>query len=358
LQLTKQSKRRLICALNCGVGHASRCIAIIRLLIEKNAEIIIASEGRPLQILKNEFPQLTFIEFKGYDIEYPKSGSMAWKMLLSLPNILKRIKEEHLELEKIVEQYKIDIVISDNRYGCYSNKVTSVFITHQLMVKAPIGEKIVHNKICSYIKKYDECWIPDYKNENNLSADLSHYYPLPKNSFFIGPLSRFENTNSSNNNFTYDIMAIVSGPEPQRTIFENLLSKELYASKLHTIILCGTPDRQIEPTSDTFIKIAHANSNQMQSYILQSKIIITRSGYSTIMDLAALSKKAIFIPTPGQTEQEYLAKYFMNKKIAYSQKQSAFNLEEALDKTKNYTGFTNYSINNNLLKERINLLLS
>lgn len=350
-----QSKRILICPLNWGLGHATRCIPIIRLLLEKNAEVIIAADGRPLELLKKEFPQLKFIEFKGYDIEYPQSGSMAWKILLSIPKILNRIKTEQTELEKIVEQHKIDIVISDNRYGCYSKNAKSVFITHQLMVKSPAGEKVLHNKILSYIKKYAECWIPDNANENNLSGDLSHKYSKPSNAYFIGPLSRFKLIPT--NTPKYDIMAIVSGPEPQRTIFEQLIIKQASELNYNTLIVCGKPENNFREKKENVEIIAHLNANEMEKAILHSKIIVCRSGYSSIMDLAALNKKAIFISTPGQTEQEYLAKYLYDKKIAFYQTQNKFDLKEAIERSNNFSGFIDFK-SSNLLEERINLLVS
>ena len=187
----QKQKRILICPLDWGLGHATRCIPIIRLLLAKNAEIIVAADAGPLALLKQEFPQLTFIQLKGYNIQYPKSGSMKVKMLLSIPKIVNGIKEEHEALDKIIDKHKIDIVISDNRYGCWSKKIKSIFITHQLMIKAPFGENVLHKKVLKYIDNYDECWVPDVADSVNLSGDLTHKYTIPKNTFFVGALSRF-----------------------------------------------------------------------------------------------------------------------------------------------------------------------
>jgi uncharacterized protein (TIGR00661 family) len=351
----QKQKRILICPLDWGLGHATRCIPIIRLLLQKNAEVIIAADGRPLALLQQEFPQLQFIVFRGYSISYPDSGSMAFKMLLAAPKILKGIKEEHLALQKIIEAKKIDIVISDNRYGCWSKKARSIFITHQLMIKSPFAEKLLHKKVLRYVANYDECWVPDLEGGNNLSGDLAHKYPLPANAFFIGPLSRF--TFSDPAKPEYDVMAIISGPEPQRTIFEQLLRKQIQESNLKYLLVLGTPEVENSIREDKNVKsISHLNTSDMEQCILKSKIIVARSGYSTIMDLAVLGKKAVFVPTPGQTEQEYLAESLSNRGIAYSQNQSDFDLQKALTASEQFSGFDKMDLGVELEK-RIEFIL-
>jgi uncharacterized protein (TIGR00661 family) len=355
-------KRILICPLDWGLGHATRCIPIIRLLLKKKAEVIIAADCRPLELLKKEFPELTFIKLTGYSINYPNSGSMILKMLFLLPKIFKGIYTEHKELKKIIKEKKIDIVISDSRFGLWNNNVKSIFITHQLMIKTPFAEKLLHLINLYFIKKYDECWIPDDAGAINLSSDLAHKYPLPKNTFFIGLLSRFnaQNTPLITDNVKiknqYDVMAIISGPEPQRSIFEKLITTQFQQSNLKTLIVCGKSELEpkIELHDNTEI-IDHLNADEMQQAIINSKIIIARSGYSTIMDLAVLGKKALFVPTPGQTEQEYLAQIFLEKKIAYTMNQEKFNLTEGLKQSENFTGFEIIKTSNQL-EERINTL--
>lgn len=351
-------KRILICPLDWGLGHATRCIPLIRLLLEKKAEVMIAADGRPLELLKLEFPQLQFIVFKGYGIAYPAKGSMAFKMLLAAPGIIGRINSEQRELEQLIEKHNIDMVISDNRYGCYSNKIKSIFITHQLMIKAPLAENALHKTVLRYIKKYSECWIPDVAGEKNLSGDLSHMYDVPANAFFIGALSRFKKPESFTLQKKYDMLAIISGPEPQRTLFEELVKKEIQKTNLKALMACGKTESAATKTTTGNIELVnHLPAEELQEAILQSSVVIARSGYSTVMDLAALGKKAIFIPTPGQTEQEYLAAMFMRKGIAFSQQQQEFDLEIALKESGNYKGFEGIRVNN-VLEERVDLLLT
>lgn len=353
----QKQKRILLCPLDWGLGHATRCIPIIRLLLQKNAEIIIAADGRPMELLKQEFPNLEFVRLKGYNINYPTQGSMVWKMFLSIPKILKGIREEHNALQKIIQEKKIDIVISDNRFGLWNKQIKSVFITHQLMIKAPFGEKLLHLINLYYIKKYDHCWVPDVEKENNLSGDLSHKYKLPANAKFIGPLSRFERNSTPKENYQYDVMAIISGPEPQRSIFEKIISEQAIKSKLKVLIVLGTPEKTKTEERGAVKIVSHLHTYEMQQAIGNTAIVIARSGYSTIMDLAVLGKKAIFVTTPGQTEQEYLAEDLMQKKIAYYQKQSEFNLLNALKEAKHYKGFDSWGTMNNLKNTCESILL-
>lgn len=351
-----QQKRILICPLDWGLGHATRCIPVIRLLLEKNAEVYIAAERRPLALLRREFPGLTFIPFRGYDISYPRSGSMALKMLLSLPALLKGIKREYTELQQIVDRYKIDVVISDNRYGCHTKKAKSIFITHQLMVKTPLFEKAVHKKILAYIKNYDECWIPDTAGSSNLSGDLSHKYPLPEHAYYTGPLSRFEKNETRDIPQDHDILAVISGPEPQRSLFEQLVLQQLYKHDLKAMVISGLPE-EIRTEQHAGVKtVTHLDAAEMQRALAGARLVIARSGYSTVMDLAALGKKAVFIPTPGQTEQEYLAAALMKKKIAFCQQQSSFDLGKAIKESELYSGFETTERSAGL-EDRINLLL-
>ncbi|MBN4051553.1 glycosyltransferase, partial [bacterium AH-315-M05] len=248
----KSRKRILICPLDWGLGHASRCIPIIKELIDFDFEIVIGADNGPLALLKREFPQLEFIEFPGYGIFYSKNGNMPLTMILSLPRVFGGIYREHTLLKSIIKNYKIDAVISDNRFGLWNSTVPTIFITHQVMVKCPkhlkFLEPVIHRINKFFIDKYDECWIPDLKGEENLSADLSHRYPLPRNAEFIGSLSRFDTNgltiNDSNNlEKSYDLMAIISGPEPQRSIFENIVIKQLERTSLKSIIVRGVPEK-------------------------------------------------------------------------------------------------------------------
>jgi spore coat polysaccharide biosynthesis predicted glycosyltransferase SpsG len=293
---------------------------------------------------------------------------MVLKMFFSIFSILKGIKEEHALLQQIIKQHKIDVVISDNRFGLWSKSSKTIFITHQLMIKAPFGVKWLYRINLKYMNKFNECWIPDEEGSKNLSGDLSHKYPLPKNAFFIGLLSRFNLEKKEDGHLIgstvisikYDVMVIISGPEPQRTVFEKIILEQLLKEKVKALVVRGVTETEEEKIIKTnfnhLVIVSHLKANEMRQAILQSDLIIARSGYSTIMDMAALGKKIFFIPTNGQTEQEYLAQLLMYKGIAYMQSQTEFDLTKGLLESKKYKGFDK-AANNQQLDKKLTLIL-
>lgn len=331
----KSKKRILVAPLDWGIGHATRCIPIIKQLISRNYEVIIAADGRPMHLLSTEFPDLEMIRFSGYNIKYPKYLPMSISMLLQLPKLIVGIKKEHSMLNQIIEDYNIYGVISDNRYGLYSNKVRTAFITHQLKIQSPYFSKSIQNFNYKYINKFDACWVMDDK-KNNLAGNLSKPKTLPNNTTYIGVQSRFEKQETEKK---YDYLAIVSGPEPQRTILEKGFINALKDRPEKSLIVLGKPELNTSEQLGNLTVKSHLNAKDLNTAIAQSELIICRPGYSTVMDLAKLEKKAIFIPTPGQTEQEYLADNFRNSRICYAQNQSDFNFELAIKESESYKGF-------------------
>ncbi|MBC8266918.1 MAG: glycosyltransferase [Flavobacteriales bacterium] len=332
----KSKKRILVAPLDWGIGHATRCIPIIKQLIAHNFEVIIAADGRPLHLLSTEFPNLEMVRFSGYNIKYPKYLPMSISMLLQTPKLLWSIKKENTALAEIIKDYNIDGVISDNRFGLYSNQVPCVFITHQLQIQTPYFTDSIQGFNYKYINKYSACWVMD-DEENNLAGELSKPNSLPNNTKYIGVQSRFEKQETIKK---YDFLAIVSGPEPQRTILEKGLIKALKNRQGKSLIVLGKPELNSKEEIGNLSIYSHMNATELNTAILESELIICRPGYSTVMDLAKLEKKAFFIPTPGQTEQEYLADNFKRNGTCYSQNQSDFDLEEAIEESKNYSGFT------------------
>jgi uncharacterized protein (TIGR00661 family) len=335
--------RILICPLNWGIGHASRCIPVIRTLLDEGVEVIIAADGRPLILLQKEFPQLETVVLKGYDPRYPSFGSMAWKMFLTMFPILIGIWKEHRKLRKIIREYKIDAVISDNRFGLWTRKVPCVYITHQLMIKAPwhlkLTEPFLHLFHRFFINRFDRCWVPDLIGDENLSGHLSHLYPIPAHVEFIGPLSRFKNRNEVQVQYGL-ILAIISGPEPQRTIFEQLIFQQLTAYHQPAVIVSGITEAETVEQHGNLILYSHLKTDKLEALIQKASFVICRSGYSTLMDLAILKKKAVFIPTPGQTEQEYLAEYHSKKGNCIFFQQKQFDLTKAIEQVENYKGLS------------------
>lgn len=341
----KTSKNILVAPLNWGLGHATRCIPIINALIDNNFTPIIASDGVALELLKKEFPNLTFIELPSYKIEYPKKGRyFKLKLISNGHKIIKAILLEKSKTKKICKDYNIQGIISDNRLGVQNKKIPSVFITHQLKVLTGNTTWLttrMHKKI---IDKFDECWVPDVDGVLNLSGILGHHRNTPKNTKYIGPLSRL---NKKDIPLKYDLMVILSGPEPQRTILEEKLITELenYNGKI-LFVKGNIEEHQTIITQNQFTFYNFMNSGDLETAFNESKFVLCRSGYTTVMDLAFLGKKAFFIPTPGQYEQEYLAKKFKEEGIAPSCNQEKFKLKKLL-KFDFYKGFNDFEQTNN-----------
>lgn len=247
-------------------------------------------------------------------------------MFFSIPNIIRGIIKEHFWLKKILKKEPFDQVISDNRFGLWNKQVHSIYITHQLMVKMPrvlkMFEPLVWFIHRCFINRYNACWIPDNIGNNGLSGDLSHKYPLPTNAKFIGTQSRFRNMIDIQPDTRYEVAAIVSGIEPHRTIFEKSLLEKYRNADYRTLIISGQPQvGNTETNIENITLVPHLSDVEIASVFLGAKKIISRSGYSTIMDLSALNclQKAEFFPTPGQTEQEYLAKIHGRQNIDSAQ---------------------------------------
>lgn len=324
------NKRILVAPLNWGLGHATRSIPIIKALISHNYQPIIASDGVALKLLKKEFPEIFTIELPAYNVTYPTKGkNFKIKLLKDSPKLIKAIHAEREATKEIVALQNISGIISDNRLGVYSNKIPSVFITHQLHVLSGnttwLSTKI-HQKI---IKKFNKCWVPDLKDEPSLSGKLGHpdHFELPTE--YIGPLSRFEKKASKTVN---DILVLISGPEPQRTLLEEKLLIALTPYQGKIVFVKGIMEqKQTKTVLGNMTIYNFMTSNLLEKTINESALIISRSGYTSIMDLAKLNKKAFFIPTPGQFEQEYLAKRLTERKLVPSCNQKDFTIEKLLN---------------------------
>jgi uncharacterized protein (TIGR00661 family) len=328
--LKTNTKNILIAPLNWGLGHATRCIPIIQELEKNGFTPIIASDGIALQLLQKEFPHLESVALPSYEIEYAKEGNdFKWKLIKNSPKMIQAIFEEKKFVKELIKKYDLKGIISDNRLGVYSKKVPCVFITHQINVLS--GKTTwISSKIHQYfIKKFDECWVPDFQESGNLSGKLGHLRSNYLNLKYIGPLSRLEKKELDSK---YKLMVILSGPEPQRTMLEEKLIAELQNYNGEVIFIKG----KVEANQKREVKrnITYYNfmtSKEIETTFNHSEIVLCRSGYSTIMDLAKLGKKAFFIPTPGQYEQEYLAKRFKRNGFIPYAKQDDFIIENLLE---------------------------
>lgn len=338
--------RVLICPLNWGIGHATRCIPLIEHFRQKDWRVIVAGTGRSVEVLKREYPGLTFLDLPGAEIHYSSGNIQIFRLLMLLPSFLWYIGKESRAIKRLIRSYSIRMVVSDNRFGCRHPRVPSVFMTHQLAIILPRHfrwlEGVARRINYWFIQRFDECWIPDFEHRNGIAGKLSHPVQLPSNARYIGILSRFRPLISPLTDShipSIDILAVISGPEPQRTIFEEMLTTQLRRLDLTSVIVGGNPDQE---SSDNITPDLHRfsflDAEKLLELMARASLVICRSGYSTIMDLMTVGKRAVLVPTPGQPEQEYLAAYLMEKKIYLSMAQDKFEILYALEISKNFPG--------------------
>lgn len=324
----RQTKKILIAPLNWGLGHATRCIPIIKELQRQNAEVLLASDGRALDLLRSEFPDLIHFELPPYGINY-KSNSIILNVGREIPKMLKAIIYEHRMADMLIKKHGIDGIITDNRLGCYSKKVPSVFISHQINLIVPnlLLENASRWLNRWFIRKFNECWIPDVAVEPSLSGSLSHGSSL-KNIRYLGALSRMENLSLEKK---YDVIVVISGPEPQRTKLDQAILSQAKKLPYRFLIVQGKTEQNQHYFIDKNIEVvSFMTSMALNNAIISSDLFIGRSGYSSLMDLAKLRKPALLIPTPGQTEQEYLANRLSANGHFFTQTQEQLNLEKGI----------------------------
>ena len=303
-----------------GLGHAGRMIPLVRNLRAKGHNVFIGSGEEHLAFFRKEIPGLKYIVFPGFRIRYSGWLPQYLVIIVKIPMLLYHSIREHARLKKIIREHSVDIVISDSRIGLWNNKVKSVLVMHFPRIPFPYRFRFMEKAgICLsklVIKKFSYCYIPDLEGRENLTGKLSHDLTLPVNARFIGILSRFSNYAikdiAVSRKFRY--LVILSGPEPQKGILKKKLFEILSRKNEQTIILGADPSSgSTEYVSGKITYLKHLPEEQMAQLLLSCDMIITRSGYTTIMELVSINRSAILIPTPGQTEQEYLAQYLSDK---------------------------------------------
>lgn len=323
----------LVAPLDWGLGHATRCIPIIRELIRLDFKVMLAAEGLIRDLYNVEFPGVECLQLKGYRIKYARSKLfMPFKIATQIPSILSSIRKENKWLQRLIDHQKIDIVISDNRYGLHSVSAACIFITHQLEIRSGLGRSVnrfLQKKNYNYIRQFQQCWVPDYKELPGLAGSLSHPDTNPSTDIqYLGPLSRFHQPEVQRNEH---LLFLLSGPEPQRSIFEKILLRESNSYQQKIILVRGTNRKANLSNVPDHVKVYDLlSASELSELIDQASFVVARSGYSTVMDMMVKRKKCIFVPTPGQTEQLYLATHLMKHQFAFCQLQYDFSLTRAL----------------------------
>jgi hypothetical protein len=334
-----RSKRILFAPLDWGLGHATRCMPLIDRALDLGHQPVIAAGGRGAALLQGHYPQLEHYDFPGVAIKYGKNA--AFDTLLLGPSLLRGVRREHLLLEELVKKYAIDLVVSDNRYGAWSKKTPSVFMSHQL---APLPPKSMYFTrpllqwlLRYWLRPYSYLLVPDFEGEfGSLAGKLSHAW-TEKRMRYLGPLSRLQPQPKSMGGAA--LVVVLSGPEPQRTIFERHLRQQLRYFDVPSLLVQGKPGPYQEQR-DGHLHIVNALApTALAIAIQQAELVVARSGYSTVMDLWQLGGRACFVPTPGQTEQEYLAERMAAMQICSYQSQTDFNIARAWEERAHFDGF-------------------
>ena len=306
---------------------------IIKYLQSRGHTVLAAGNDWQRAYLTRLFPHLITLPLQGYGVKYGRSG-MRLTVLKQLPKIAAAVLREQAWLKEIVETWAPDGIISDNRYGLHHARVPSVIITHQLQILSGLGrlaDRFLLRRHYRQLARFGEVWVPDMEGPENLAGRLSQPKNIPAHARYIGPLSALESGPAS---AAEHYLVLLSGPEPQRTLLSNLLWGELNNTPLTNakiVFVEGRADAAHRTPSSGHIRwYPHLAGPALQEAMSGAQTVICRSGYSTLMDLVQLQKRAWLIPTPGQTEQEYLAALAMEKGHHIQLPQSSFSLRRAL----------------------------
>jgi uncharacterized protein (TIGR00661 family) len=336
------TKKVLICPQHWGLGHVTRTIPVIQYFVRNNYDVILACSGAGSELLRREFPQFKLYEIPDYGINYPYN-SMVINITLQFFKMHIAIVKEHFAIKKICKEEKIDLIVSDARLGASQKNIPSVIIAHHLHFD--LGMKVIEWICDTWMKMFyltfDQLWIPDLPGFNNLSGDLAHLYKSKKR-YFLGILTRFKKLDVEKK---YDYAIMLSGPEPPRTILEDILLNQLsdlMPEKCILIrgILNGVSLEKYKDKYQENLEIKDfVNGAELNEIMCASDFIICRSGYSTLLDLAIIHKPALLIPTPGQPEQEYLSRELERKKLFHSVEQKKIQLGKDVEIAKTMNGY-------------------
>jgi len=328
--------RFLIAPLDWGLGHATRCIPIARALLAQGQEVVVAATGARARLLAEELPGVPIVPVVDYGISYAGSRiGLYLRFPWMLARVAQRASHECHQLQHMVRKHRIDCVISDNRFGFHTHRAYCVYVTHQLCIQFPAGfgwlEWVVWKLHRGVMAKFDEVWVPDYPGEDNLTGDLSRKRPLPPNCRFVGPLSRLAGTAPLASAPGPDLLVLLSGPEPQRSLLEARVLAGLERWHGSAVVVRGVPGEDGERVLRPGVTLLpHLNGDRLGALMRSAKAILCRGGYTTIMELVSLGRTAVLVPTPGQTEQEYLCGRLAKQGRFVVRQQTRLDLAEAL----------------------------
>lgn len=326
----RQGLNVLIAPLNWGLGHATRCIPVIRFYLENHCKVFIASDGLALSLLKKEFPEIAFFELASYKASYP-TANIVVNVTLQSPFILHAYFTEKKQIGRIVKENNIHLIISDNRFGVFSSDAFNVIMSHQLHLRTKARWAGIFSNALNHLamRMFDEIWVPDFEGDKNLSGELSHP-PIDGSIHYLGPISRIQPKGLKTEKGK--ILILLSGPEPQRTYLEKEIVKQAAGLNEKFIVLQGlTNGKHSFRQTGNITVFPFLFGEELREMLESAEIIITRSGYTTVMDLYSLGKKAVMIPTPGQSEQVFLAEHLKSLPNFIFAEQKKFSLSELIN---------------------------
>ncbi len=321
--------RILVAPLDWGLGHAARCVPVVKALLERGAVPVIGADKGPLALLRAEFPELEHVRVPGMEVRYGSGRSQAWAVAKQLPAMLRQVRKEEQAFNALRRVSHFDAVISDQRFGIRAADLPSVLITHQVFPFSPFAQGLARRINRLHINRFDHCWIPDHAVAPGLSGTLSHGTGLPEHARFIGPLSRFAYCPSPADAPGWRVVAVISGPEPQRTIFKQHILSRLASIEGPHLVIAGEPGSAELQHGGIRIH-GHLNAEPLCNAMKQAQLIVARTGYTTLMDLDAIGRGALLVPTPGQPEQVYLGRLHQQIGTHRIQDQGRLDIRSAL----------------------------
>jgi uncharacterized protein (TIGR00661 family) len=340
-----------------GIGHTARALPILRKLLAEHNELTVISSGRPLQILKDELqePSVEYIDIPDYapprGIE-PRTFFIGF--LLRSPKLQFTIRRELRAVLKLLAKKRYDVILSDTRYGIYHRKIPSFFITNQLRLMNPyrfrtleLGSEL-YNRF--FFKRYCGIIVPDFADQDDLGGDLTHNLRLIDMSkiHYVGPISDFKPRELPQ---TIDYLISLSGPPLERALFRQTILNQL--ASLNGNIAITTPEHNLDSKSSCLIRKVQSDARKINVYtylsrmdrellLNRAKLLISKIGFTTLSDMAVLRKKALFLPTPGQPEQLYLAQYHNTKRTFRCVLPTKLNLATDVNLALRYQGVKRY----------------
>ncbi|MCS6916751.1 MAG: glycosyltransferase [Chitinophagales bacterium] len=355
-------KKVLIVPLNWGLGHATRMTAVARMLEELGASVTVAASGSARRVMEKELPRLRYVSFSDFEMKYYRGLPAVVSVLGQLMGWFRALHRDRRYFLQLLEKESFDLVISDNHFGCHTTKCPSIIVTHQLRILLPwylmpfrplvvwINQRMIN--------RFSECWVPDSSASGGLSGRLSHQVRLRIPLHYAGPLSRLQLCMDTNKK--WHALLLLSGPEPMRTLFEQQLVKQSRQVAGRLLLVRGTRGTadEIRKESENLYVADFLSTRKLQEELCASRMVVCRSGYSTLMDLQRCNIPAVLIATPGQPEQVYLARRLRQMGICHAVPQKRLNLKKALTEAEHYAGWKSLPAENdwmNLLSRMLNV---